>query len=79
MDDGAKDNARMTIQTHSFSNREVYCLQKCLEKNFGITTNIRRNKNRDILYIPKKQIEKLYHLVENHLLPEYKYKFPLTP
>ena len=78
MDDGARDNAGMTIQTHSFSRQGVNRLQKCLKKNFGILTNIRRNKNRDILYIPKNQIKKLYFLVKKHLLSEYKYKFPLA-
>ena len=79
MDDGARDNVGMTIQTHSFSHQGVYHLKKCFQKNFGILTNIRRNKNKDILYIPKSQIKKLYCLVKKHLLSEYKYKFPLAP
>ena len=79
MDDGARDNVGMTIQTHNFSHEGVRHLQKCLRKNFGISVTIRRNKNKEILYIPKGQIKKLYRLVKKHLLSEYKYKFPLIP
>lgn len=79
MDDGAKDNAGMTIQTHSFSSKEVKRLQNCFKKNFKILVSIRRNKGKDILYIPKDQVQNLYQLVREYLLPEYKYKFPLTP
>lgn len=77
MDDGAKDNAGMTLQTHSFSLHGVRILQKCLKNNFEILTTIRKNKNRSIIYIPKREIEKLYYLVKDDLLLEYKYKFPL--
>lgn len=79
MDDGARDNVGMTIQTHSFSSKEVKRLQKCFKNNFGILVNTRRNKGKDILYIPKDQVKNLYNIVKMYLLPEYKYKFPLNP
>lgn len=79
MDDGARDNVGMTIQTHSFYSKEVKRLQKCLKNNFGISASIRKNKDKDILYIPKDQVKNLYNIVKKHLLPEYKYKFPLNP
>lgn len=79
MDDGARDNAGMTIQTHCFSSKEVKRLQKCLKKHFKILVNTRRNKGKDILYVPKDQVKNLYQIVREYLLPEYKYKFPLTP
>lgn len=77
MDDGAKDNVGMTLQTHSFSLSGIKILQKCLKDNFGILTNTRKNRSKNIIYIPKSEIKKLYNLVKNYLLPEYKYKFPL--
>ena len=79
MDDGARDNVGITIQTHNFSHAGIQRLQGCLRKNFGILVTIRKNKKREIIYIPKSQIKKLYRLVKKHLLPEYKYKFPLAP
>lgn len=79
MDDGAKDSVGMTIQTHSFSYQAVKRLQKCLMSNFNLLVSIRKNKNRNILYIPKSQIKRLYRLVDRYILSEYKYKFPLTP
>lgn len=78
MDDGAKDNAGMTIQTHSFSSADVRRIQKCLKIKFRISATIRSNKGKDIIYIPKNQVKRLYGLVKKYLLPEYKYKFPLA-
>lgn len=79
MDDSGREHAGMTLQTHNFSRREVRNLQRCLKKNFKISTILRRNKKKYTIYFPKSQIEHLYNLVKKHLLPEYKYKFPLAP
>jgi hypothetical protein len=79
MDDGARDNVGMSIQTHNFSPKGIRRLQRCLWKNFGILATIRKNKNKEIIYLPQSQIKKLHRLVKNYLLPEYKYKFPLAP
>lgn len=79
MDDGARDNVGLTLQTHSFSQEGVESLQKALKLNFNLQTNSRRNKGKLIIYIPKSEIKKLWQIVKKHILPEYRYKFPLTP
>ena len=79
MDDGAKDNVGMTIQTHSFSKREVERLIRALKLNFNLLCTMRKNRGKFIIYFPKSQIPKLWRLVRAHTLPEYRYKFPLTP
>ncbi|MBI4135411.1 hypothetical protein HY477_01620 [Candidatus Uhrbacteria bacterium] len=76
MDDGAKAGAGMTIQTHSFFRNGVERLRKLLKDNFRLNAALRKNKNRIILYIPKSEIPKLKMLVEEYILPEYRYKFP---
>lgn len=79
MDDGAKDNVGLTIQTHSFGKKEVESLIKALKSNFNLLCTMRRNKGRFIIYFPKSQIPNLWQLIKEHILPEYRYKFPLTP
>lgn len=76
MDDGARAGAGMTIQTHSFSKSGVKRLRKLLKDNFRLAVSLRKNKSRTILYIPKSEIPRLKMLVEEHILPEYRYKFP---
>jgi LAGLIDADG DNA endonuclease family protein len=79
MDDGAKDTAGLTIQTHSFNPREVARLILVLKKNFGLAATPRRNKGKLIIYFPKSQIPALWNIVGEYILDEYRYKFPVTP
>jgi hypothetical protein len=79
MDDGAKDNVGLTLQTHSFKDNEVRRLIATLKKNFGLIATSRRNKNKLIIYFPKSQVGRLWELAKEHILPEYRYKFPVAP
>ena len=76
MDDGAKDNAGLTIQTHSFKNDEVGLLIRVLRDNFDLIATSRKNKGKSIIYFPQAEIKKLWEIVGSHILPEYRYKFP---
>lgn len=79
MDDGANDTFGVTLQTHSFRKNEVVLLSKSIKKKFKITTSLRRNKGKWIIYFPKKEVEMLYKTIDRYLLPSSKYKFPVTP
>ena len=76
MDDGAKDNLGLTIQTHSFRTKEVERLILMLKKNFNLITTPRKNRGKVIIYFPKSQISDLWKIVKIYILPEYRYKFP---
>lgn len=78
MDDGANDTFGMTLQTHSFKKNEVELLTHTIKKNFRITTSLRKNKGKWIVYFPKKEIKKLYKITDKYLLPSLKYKFPMA-
>lgn len=79
MDDGAKDTAGLTIQTHSFTQRGVARLISVLKRNFNLRATSRKNKGKLIIYFPKSQIPMLWKVVGVHILGEYRYKFPVTP
>ena len=76
MDDGAKDSAGLTIQTHSFKNIEVRRLIAVLKNNFNLIATSRKNKGKTIIYFPQSEIKKLWNIVGDYILPEYRYKFP---
>ena len=76
MDDGAKDNAGLTIQTHSFKSSEVRRLIAVIKNNFNLITTLRKNKGKSIIYFPQSEIKKLWSVVGKYILPEYRYKFP---
>lgn len=79
MDDGAKASKGMTIQTHSFSEEEVERLIDAIKSKFNLLFTKRINKSHHIIYIPKVQVRSTWNLVKNYILPEFRYKFPLTP
>ena len=80
MDDGAisrKDG--FILNTQNFSFQQNLKLRECLEENFGISeVSIHRDKNRWRLYIRKSDMENFQGIIERFVIPEMKYKFPLT-
>ena len=75
MDDGSSEYAGLSIQTHSFEEKEVDTLKRIIKENFGIGTIKRKNKGRWVIYFPKASLPKLIEKVGEHILPEFRYKF----
>ena len=75
MDDGSSEYAGLSIQTHSFEEKDVGTLMKAIKENFGIETIKRMNKGRWVIYFPKASLPKLIETVGKHILPKFKYKF----
>lgn len=75
MDDGSSEYAGLSIQTHSFTKREVDILLRTINGNFGIKVNKRMNKGRWIIYFSKENLPKLVKVVGKYILPKFKYKF----
>jgi LAGLIDADG DNA endonuclease family len=74
MDDGAADYAGVTIQTHSFRAEEVTLLTEVLKQKFQLAATLRRNKGKEIIYIPARSMRSFRELVSPYLLPELAYK-----
>lgn len=74
MDDGSAENAGLSISTHSFSEDGVTLLSQVIQNNFGISSNLRMNKGKHILYFPKTSINRLRKLIGNLMLENFKYK-----
>ena len=74
MDDGSAEYAGLSLQTHSFSKREVSILIKVIKRNFGLLANMRLNRGRWIIYFPKHQMDNLRKVAEAFMLPQFLYK-----
>lgn len=74
MDDGCAEYAGCSFSTHCFSRLEVELLSKTLNKKFHLKTNLRKNKGKWIIYIPKKKIVDFQQLIQEYMLPEFMYK-----
>lgn len=83
MDDGTLDRRQGSIlfETQSYSRTQVEYLQCCLQRNFGIQTSIHRSGRERgwRLYVPVEQARQLTHIVLPYVLPEMRYKLPLSP
>lgn len=84
MDDGCKSGESFFLSTQNFTRQEQEKLIQCLEENFGIKgkINIHSYWKDKVLYrirIGSTSLEKLYKIVEPHILLQFRYKFPLYP
>ena len=75
MDDGSAEYAGASLQTHSFTRKEVDSLIDVIGRNFGIDANKRLNKGRWIIYFPKASMSKLQGAIGPYVLEDFKYKF----
>ena len=83
MDDGTLDRRQGTIlfETQSFPHEQIECLQYALHRNFAINANIHRSGiGRGLrLYLPVQDSKRLCEIVSPFVLPEMRYKLPLSP
>lgn len=77
MDDGCAEYAGLSFNTQCFSLEELQPLRKVMLEAYKIETSVRKNKNGWIIYIPKRFISSFIEIVDEYILPEFRYK--LTP
>jgi hypothetical protein len=78
MDDGYKRNDcnALRFSTDLFSYEEQLILQKCLGKNFGISSKLHRKGYSWNIYVPTTEMSKVCHLIDEHIILSMKYKLP---
>lgn len=76
MDDGSRDKNALLINTQAFSIEENIWLTECLWVNFGIEATLHVDKGKPRIYVPKKANARLFELIQQHLIPSMRYKFP---
>lgn len=79
MDDGSiKSNHHKSIflNTHSFSESDLKRLQSALEKQYGVKSTIRIQKDGRQLYLLSETVENFLNLIYPHVIPSMRYKLP---
>ena len=79
MDDGLRRGNGFSVCVHSFSNKDIQRLRRCLLERFNLPTNIHWDGKGHQLYFPVCTISYLNDLVLPYVIPSMRYKFPLTP
>lgn len=83
MDDGGKldynknsRNKGLVLNTHSFTKEEVERMSIELNIKFSLDTDIRLNKNKNIIVIKSESFNKFMDLVHPYIIPTMRYKLP---
>lgn len=81
MDDGclASHKRSVTFCTHCFSEQGNKRLIDCLRRNFELKVNLNWDGNGFRLYVPVNNARNFVKLVSPYILPNMRYKLPLTP
>ena len=83
MDDGGKldynkksKNKSIVLNTHSFTDSEVFKMATELENKFNFKMEVRSNKMKKVLVIKSESYEIFRSLIDPYILPEMTYKLP---
>ena len=80
MDDGSLSRKNIDISTYSFTEPEINLLSQALNKNFGLTANYYRDRDKGCrMYFRVKETEKLIEIIKPHVIDSMKYKITLRP
>lgn len=81
MDDGSKSRSSVYLNTQQFSTEEQFRLINFLDDQFGIKSTLNKDKKYFRIRIRTQSMKIFIKLVENIILPEFRYKLPfvMTP
>ena len=81
MDDGSLNRNHLDISTYSFSELEINLLQKVLKKNFRLTSNYYKDRDKGYrMYFSIGETKNLIKLIKPFIIPSLNYKISLkTP
>lgn len=74
MDDGSAEYAGASLQTHSFTEKEVNRLVEVIKRNYEIDAGKRLNKGKWVIYFPKASMPKLRKAIWHYMLKDFRYK-----
>jgi hypothetical protein len=82
MDDGTIDKRQgsLLFETQCYPRNQIELLQRCLARNFEITSSIHKSgEGRGLrLYVPVQEAKKLAEIISPYTLPEMRYKLPVS-
>ena len=80
MDDGSLNQDRLDISTYSFKLKEIWLLQKAIFKRFSLECNYYKDRDKGYrMYFRKNETQKLVPIISSFIIPNLRYKIPVTP
>jgi hypothetical protein len=77
MDDGSKKSSQcrgLYLNTQSFTRAEVVLLQRVMERDVGVRTTVRRQRDGLQIYVPASSTPGLAAFITREMLPSMRYK-----
>jgi hypothetical protein len=74
MGDGTKSGTGLTLQTQSFTIKEVVFIINVLIHKFNLDCNIHMQRNQPTIYIKSKSIKKIKPKILPYIFPSMRYK-----
>ena len=80
MDDGSLNKERIDISTYSFKLKEIWLLQRAIFNRFSLKSNYYMDRDKGVrMYFSKTETQKLSRVISDHIIPNLRYKIPVTP
>jgi hypothetical protein len=79
MDDGCKSYRALYLNTQSFDLDSQKRLIECLKDQLGIKATLNKDKQYCRIRIAVESVSKFKEIVAPYILPQFQYKFPMTP
>jgi LAGLIDADG DNA endonuclease family len=74
MGDGTKHNKALTLQTQSFTVKEVVFIISVLIYKFNLKCSLHMQRNQPTIYIATKSMRELKHKIIPYFIPSMRYK-----
>jgi len=74
MDDGSNSGSNITLNTHSFFEKEQAMIQKMLRAKFNIVSTIVKDRSKLKIAIGRHEFESFLNIVQPHIIPSMNYK-----
>ena len=80
MDDGSLSKGKIDISTYSFKLKEIWLLQKAIFNRFSLESNYYKDRDKGWrMYFRKNEMQKLTRVISSYIVPNLRYKIPVTP
>lgn len=80
MDDGSLSKGKIDISTYSFKLKEIWLLQKTIFNRFSLKSSYYKDRDKGWrMYFAKSEMQKLTRVISDYIVPNLRYKIPVTP
>jgi hypothetical protein len=79
MDDGSRKSSQcrgLYLNTQSFTSAEIHLLQTVIQRDVGVETTVRKQRDGLQIYVPAPSASGMNAYIADEILPSMRYKLP---